>query len=641
MQKKNRKIYLENTPLEEALDNFFSALKRRGLSQLPGETIKVEDAQDRVTKKPVFARISSPHYHASAMDGVAVRAGDTHGASLRNPKTLKVPQEAVLVDTGAPLPRGKNAVIMIEDINWVGQEKVEILEPTSPWQHVRTIGEDLVASELIVSAGHQLRPVDIGAILAGGITHIEVEPCPEIAIVPTGTELVEPGSELKPGQVIEFNSRVLKGLIEEWGGKAYKEEKLDDEYQQIAQKIEALSTKNDLVIINAGSSAGAHDYTYQAIQKKGEVVTHGVAIRPGKPVVLGIVNDTPVIGVPGYPVSAVLAMELFVKPLLYNWRNQQVPEQEQVQAKISRRVTSSFNAREYLRVKSGKVNGEFVATPLGRGAGMIMSLVHADGMVVIPQMKEGLEKGEGVTVYLNRTRKQVENTVVAIGSHDISLDLLANEFYLNYPPFSLSSAHTGSMGGLMALKRGEAHLSGIHLLDVETGEYNWPYVQKYLAPEDHMMVNLAYRQQGLIVSAANPKGIKSIEDLSREDIRFVNRQKGAGTRMLLDYELSKLDITSDQVFGYDWEEVSHLAVAAAVKGGTADCGIGIQAAANALNLDFIPITMEKYDLVLPRKFWDWEGIQNILRALNSDSFKKAAERLPGYDFSECGEIFTP
>ncbi|ACB84043.1 molybdopterin biosynthesis protein [Natranaerobius thermophilus] len=635
---KKRKVYLDNTPLDEALETFFNALSEVEADTLAGETILTENAHGRITKEPVFAKVSSPHYHASAMDGIAVDSKKTQGASLRNPKILTTPQDAELVDTGSPIPHDKNAVIMIEDVDWAGRNEVEIVESVAPWQHVRTIGEDLVATELIVPAGQKLRPVDIGAILAGGVTEVTVEPKPRVAVVPTGTELVEPGERLKPGDVVEFNSRVLSGLVSQWGGKPSKEDKLPDDYDLIVETIKSLLPQNDLIIVNAGSSAGAQDYTYQAIKDMGEVISHGVAIKPGKPVILGIIDKTPVIGIPGYPVSAVLAMELFVKPLLYKWQNKSVPKQEEITAKISRRVVSSFNAQEYLRVKVGKVGDKFVATPLGRGASMIMSLVKSDGMIVIPQMREGLEKGEEIDVKLHRSKENIESTIVGIGSHDISLDILSNELSKRYPPYTLSSAHVGSMGGLMALKRGEAHMAGVHLLDPETGEYNIPHIKKYLSDQDIILVNLAYREQGLLVAKDNPKNIYGLEDLKREDVKMVNRQKGAGTRILLDYKLEELGISSEQLTGYDREEVNHLSVAAAVNGGTADCGLGIRAAAEALDLDFIPVSKERYDIAIPRDFWDWEGIQHILKVIRSEEFKHSIDELSGYDLSASGEI---
>ncbi|OWZ84753.1 molybdopterin biosynthesis protein [Natranaerobius trueperi] len=637
-RKKRRKVYLDNTPLDEAIDNFFNVLEEIGKDSLPSETVKTEDALHRITREPIFAKTSSPHYHASAMDGVAVKSQSTHRASLRNPKVLSIPEQAEIVDTGAPLPEDKDAVIMIEDVDWAGKKEIEIVEPAAPWQHVRTIGEDLVATELIVPAGQKLKPVDIGAILAGGITEVSVEPKPKVSVVPTGTELVEPGSDLEPGDIVEFNSHVLCGLISEWGGTPFRENKLDDDYEQIADTVRNLTSKQDLVVVNAGSSAGSHDYTYQVIKDLGEVICHGVAIKPGKPVILGIVDKTPVIGIPGYPVSATLTMELFVKPILYYWQNRKPYISKQIRANMSRRVVSSFNAQEYLRVKVGKVGDNFVATPLGRGAGMIMSLVKADGVTVIPQMREGIEKGEEVEVDLYRPKNEIESTVVGIGSHDISLDILSNELHKHFPPYSLSSAHVGSMGGIMALKREEAHIAGVHLLDSETGEYNKPHIEKYLKEEDVVLVNLAYREQGLIVSKGNPKNITGLHDIVRDDVSFVNRQKGAGTRILLDYKLKELGINSENILGYDREEVNHLSVAAAVNGNTADCGLGIRAAAEALDLEFVPVAKERYDLAIPRKYWEWDGIQYILQVIRSEGFKNSIDELSGYDLSSSGQI---
>lgn len=633
-----RKIYLDNISLEEAQDNFFNMIKEAGHKPEP-ETIPVEDSLDRITAEAVFARLSSPHYHASAMDGVAVRSKETYGAMETSPKALKIYDQYLPVDTGQPLPPGFDAVIMIEDIHQADEKTIEITSAAAPWQHVRPMGEDIVATELIIPVNHLIGPEDIGAMLAGGIWQVKVRKKPVVTIIPTGSELVQPGEVPAVGKIIEFNSRFFSGLVTRWGGEACPHDIVKDEYELIKKALLSAVEKSDLVIINAGSSAGSRDYTSAIIEEVGKLLAHGLAIKPGKPTVLGMVNKKPVVGVPGYPVSAFFVMDLVVKPLLYELQSLPVPERPRIKAVMSRKVVSSFKAQEFLRVKLGQVGEKMIATPLARGAGVITSLVKADGFVRVPQLKEGLETGEEVQVELVKDLKEIKNTVVSIGSHDLTLDIIANLLRLNYPEVSLSSAHVGSMGGLMALRRGETHLAGSHLLDEKTGEYNIPFIKRLLPGREVVLINLVYREQGLILPSGNPKKIESLEDLVSKDVSFVNRQKGAGTRLLLDYHLNRIKVNSRDIKGYDREEYSHLAVAAAVASGGADVGMGVLAAAKALGLDFLPLAEERYDIIIPQEFLDKDIIVKFLEVVRSDYFKREVKKLGGYDTRDTGETF--
>lgn len=633
-----RDVYLEEQPWEEALEKYLAHLEAVGaLKPGPAEMVPVEEALGRVTAAPVYARLSSPHYHAAAMDGYAVKASLTFGASETSPVRLAVGSEAVMVDTGDPLPEGCDAVIMIEDVHFVSPEVIEITQPVYPWQHVRPMGEDIVATEMILPAHHRVRPIDLGGLLAGGVAEVAVYPRPRVAILPTGTEVVEPGGELKPGSVIDSNSRVLAGLVAEWGGIPLRKGVIPDDFEVLRRSVLSALEEADLALVIAGSSAGSEDFTAKVIASLGRVLVHGVATKPGKPVILGEVNGKPVIGVPGYPVSAYLCAELFVKPILYRKVGTLPPEQPKIQAVLSRKLVSSLGVEEFVRVKLGQVGEKIMATPIARGAGITMSLIRADGIVRVPRLTEGYGAGEVVTVELLRPLEEIRETTVIIGSHDLTLDVLANYLRLLYPRASLSSAHVGSLAGLNALKRGEAHCAGTHLLDEETGEYNVSYIRRLLPDQPVVLVNLVYREQGLIVAKGNPKGIKGIEDLARPDVTFVNRQRGAGTRVLLDYYLKKLGIDPAQINGYEREEYTHMAVAAAVAGG-ADAGLGIRAAAQALGLDFIPLAEERYDLCIPKKYWDTPYIQRLLTVMAHPDFQREVRALGGYDLRDCGKI---
>jgi len=634
-----RNVYLSEQPLEEARQEYLAFLAREGaLAPGPPEEIPVIEAAGRVTAAPVFAAVSSPHFHAAAMDGLAVRARDTFGATEISPLTLRVPDQARVVDTGDPLPEGADAVIMIEDVHWTAEDAFEITSAAFPWQHVRVIGEDLVATEMIVPANHVVRPVDIGGLLAGGVTRLQVHPRPRVAFIPTGTEVVEPGGPLRPGDIVEYNSRVLGALVQEWGADFMRHDIVPDDYGRLRAALEQAVGTADVVVINAGASAGREDFSAALIGELGRVVTHGVAIKPGKPVILGLIQGKPVFGIPGYPVSAVLNAELFLRPVIYARLGRVVPPRRRVSALLSRRVVSPMGVDEFVRVKLGRVGDKIVCTPLGRGAGLILTLIRADGLLVVPRFNEGFEAGEMVEVELLRPLSEIDETAVVIGSHDIALDMLANHLKVKYPGAGLSSAHVGSLGGLLALRRGEAHLAGTHLLDEATGEYNISYIQKHLPGRGVVLLNLAYREQGFIVAPGNPSRISSFEDLARGGVRFVNRQRGAGTRVLLDYHLRLAGIGPEQVDGYGREEYTHMAVAAAVASGTADCGLGIRAAASALGLGFVPVAEERYDLCILKEYWDKPLVRRLLEVIRDPGFQAAVQALGGYDLRDCGRI---
>ena len=644
MEVGERNIYLHDVALSEALASWHAALEVEGLLEpLDAETVPLSAALGRVTAEPVWARISSPHYHASAMDGYAVRAEETRGASEANPLLLKIGSQAFPLDTGDPLPPTTNAVIKIEDTHLVAAaagDCIEILAATPPWKYVRPMGEDMVASELVLPANHRLRPQDLGAIAGCGHTAVAVYRRPRVAILPTGTELVEPGAELKPGDIIEYNSLVLGGMAEEAGCSVTRLPIERDVRASILATVEQALAENDIVVVNAGSSAGSEDFTASIVAELGRLCVHGIAMRPGHPVILGVARGKAIAGIPGYPVSAAMTFDLIVRPLLYRWQGQLPPERPTMQAVLTRKVLSPMGEDEFMRVSLGKVGERVVATPLAGGAGVLMSLVKADGIVTIPRFSEGHHAGETVTVELLRSPRAIEQTIVAIGSHDMTLDLLADQLQRRNPTLRLSSAHVGSIGGLLALQRGEAHLAGSHLLDDESGEYNVRYLREMLVDQGVPVVLLGFvnRVQGLMVPHDNPKGIHDLEDLLRGDVVFVNRQRGAGTRVLLDYKLKQRQIDPRQIQGYDRQEYTHLAVAAAVASGAADCGLGILAAARALDLDFIPLFDERYDLVIPTRFYESRHLQPLLSLIRDPAFARSVEALGGYGTRQMGKI---
>jgi len=635
-----RNIYINNMNLEEALKLWERKLLEAGcLKPLEPETIPVDESLGRITAEPVFARLSSPFYNGAAMDGIAVRFQDTIRANETNPIRLSLYSQFEWVNTGNVLPENFDAVIMVEDVQPIDEKTVEIIAPVTPWKHVRTIGEDIVTTELILPDGHRIRPIDLGAMLATGLTEIKVRKLPTALVLPTGSELVQPGDPLKPGNIIEFNSRVLAGYLKEWGIQAGRSSIVTDKPHALKKAITDAVAKFDIVIVNAGASAGSKDHTAVVISELGETVLHGVNIRPGKPVILGIINGKPVIGLPGYTISAVITLNLFARKLVDFLLGAQSTPPRFLEANLARPLSSKLGVQEYIRVKLGRVGDVMMATPAGRGAGAVMSLVQADGFLIIPANSEGLGAGEKVRIELLRDEHEIQNTLVFIGSHDNILDVLSNLLYRLRPVCRLSSAHVGSMGGILAIKRGEAHLAGTHLLDEETGDYNISFIKKFLPDVPLQLINLTYREQGLLVPKGNPLDIKGFEDMTRKEVRFINRQRGAGTRLLTDMHLKRLGITHEQVNGYDREEYTHMNIASAIASNNADTGLGIRAAAVALDLDFIPVAEERYDLILPKAFIDDPKVLSLLKTIRENNeFRRIVEGLGGYDLRDCGRV---
>ncbi len=632
-----RNVYLKMRTLQAAREMWEG--KTGGLRTVT-ERVATTCSVGRVTARPVVSERSVPHYHGAAMDGYAVRAGDTYGAGDTSPLCLRAGETAHAVDTGDILPEGTDAVIMIEDVEDVSPGEIEIRAAAFPWQHVRKVGEDIVCGELLLPQNHVVRPADAGALLAAGILGLEVFGKPKVFVQPTGDEIIpaEKAADAKPGDIIEFNGTILSAMVEECGGTPMLGAIVPDDYESLKDALRNGVEAADVVLMMAGSSAGSGDFIRAVLEETGEVLTHGVAMMPGKPVVLGMVNGKPVIGLPGYSVSAIMAFEQFVRPLLYSLQGAPCPAFPTISATLGRRMPSKLGLEEFARVILGRVNGEVVAMPLQRGAAIITSLTRADGILQIPQELEGLEEGARVEVRLLRPREVLDYALVMIGSHDNTIDLIANELKGRDGRIHLSSSNVGSLGGLTALQRGLAHFAGSHLLDTQTGEYNFSYIERYLRKTPVRVVQLAMREQGLLLAKGNPKKITGIEDLLRPDVSFINRQAGSGTRVLFDYSIRQMGLSADRIRGYEQEEFTHMGVAIAVLSGRADAGMAIYSSARALDLEFIPVARERYDLVIAESAWSDFKIRTTLDVIVSDSFRETATEMGGYDVSNSGMV---
>ena len=630
--------FIRDVPAAQALDAWRAAREAAGCpGRLASIAVPVTEAAGMVTAAPVWATRSSPPFDAAGMDGIAITAADTLGASETTPVYL-APGAYDVVDTGDPMPADRDAVVMREHVHYDADGRAELRAAVAPYQHVRSIGEDVSAGELLLPEGHRLRAADLAAAVAAGQTRLFVRKKAVVLILPTGDEVRPIGTQPGPGEILDTNSLMLAEQAREAGCEARCLPIEPDDPERIAAAVTAAAPECDLLIVIAGSSAGRDDYTARVVSSVGTLAVHGVAVRPGHPVVLGVVGRTPVLGAPGYPVSAALTFDIFASPVLAELSGAPPRRRPATTAKLARKLASPLGMDDWVRVRLGSVGGDLVATPLPRGAGVLTSLVRADGLLVVPAGVEGHHAGSSVSVELLRGLDEIARTIVAIGSHDLVLDLAASALRADDPLVTLVSSNVGSLGGLVALRDGLCHIAGSHLLDVASGEYTLPFVDRVFgsAAAEVVVVRLVHREQGLMVAPGNPLGLGGIEDLARPGVRYVNRQRGAGTRVLLDHSLAQLGIAADSVTGYAREEPTHLAVAAAIASGRGDAGLGITAAARALGLDFVPVTWEPYDLVVAPGTLDGPLLEPLWALLRSDKFQAAVTDLGGYSAKEMG-----
>lgn len=621
--------YLTNVPLDEAVAEYMTVLKAQGMEP-KSEEVPVFEANGRITAEAVYAHICAPHYNASAMDGIALMASVTFGATETTPVRLRE-TDFIQVDTGDPMPENTDAVVMIEDVVRDGDD-VLLYNAAVPWQHVRQIGEDVCAGDMILPSYTEITPASLGAMLAGGVLTVKVIKPPVVGIIPTGDEIVAPCTDPKPGDIIEFNSTIFSGILSNWGAVPKTYPIVKDIKEDIINTMKQAVSECDAVIINAGSSAGRDDYSSLAVKTVGEVLYHGIAIKPGKPAILGYANEKPILGVPGYPVSGIIVLEEIMKPVMEILTGKNLHRQEQIEATITRVMTSPLKYREFVRVRLGVTeDGKYTAVPLSRGAGVVTSFVKADGILDVPQDCEGYEVGDKVVVNLLKPKSDLDRTLTIIGSHDPMLDEITDILKISNPDTVVSSSHVGSMGAIMAIKRGEAQMGAIHLLDETTGEYNNSYIAKHFPNGGVKLVKGVKRIQGIMVAKGNPKNITSFEDMQRDDISYVNRQKGSGTRILCDYLIKDKGMDASKIYGYEREEFTHTSVAAQIATGTADAGLGIYSAAKTYDLDFIPICNEEYDLLIDENAYNTPKVQAFINVLHTDELKSRLENLGGYE----------
>lgn len=624
--------FLQSVKLEDALEivkDLYNAS-----SYVPQkETISVYDSLHRIAFSSVYAKVSSPSYNASAMDGVTTKSVLTENASEKTPITIQK-ENYVQVNTGNVIPDQFDTVIMIEDIVLNEDQSITIIKSHGLYENIRPIGEDIAMGDMILPKNTIITPIHIAALLAGGIRQIDVIQKPRVAIIPTGDEIITDIDKLEKGKIVDSNSYFMKNELLTINASPTIFDVCKDNYSTLEKTILKATYDFDLILIGAGSSAGTKDYANLVIKNNGELLVHGISIKPGKPTIIGMINNTPVIGIPGYPVSTYISFDLIVKTLIAHMTSLRPSPRIKVKAKVSKKIYSSLKNKEYIRVQLGNVNGELIATPLARGAGITMSLVRADGLLIIDRLNEGYVKGDFVDVLLLKNDVDVSNTLVSIGSHDVLLDIV-NDLMSNNG-FHLSSSHVGSFSGVLSMKNNEAHIAPVHILDKD-GNYNEMLIDQYLSKDYHLVKGVS-RIQGLYLKKGNKKNIKSFEDLMRKDVNFVNRQKGSGTRILFDYLLDKMKINPDNINGYSYELTTHTLVAASVLDERYDTGLGVKSVAALYDLDFIEIANEEYDFLVHKDTLELESYKQFIQVLQSCEFKEKLDTLGGYKIENIGTI---
>ncbi|MCD4784470.1 MAG: molybdopterin biosynthesis protein [Candidatus Eremiobacteraeota bacterium] len=633
-----KSLTLQMNSLNESLERWFCELEYRGfLNRNTIEKIPIADSLNCISANTVTAAISVPHFYSASVDGIAVLSSSTFSATATTPLTLKIGEDAQFIDTGMPILPGFDAVVPIEDVKLKSIEGVEITGSYAPWENVRPLGEEMAAQEVILPANHRIRSFDIAALFAGGHSHIDVVRKTRIGILPVGSALVPTGSIPAVGQAMETSSQILSNTVLQWGAHPILVDIVDENLVELSKKVDMIKSDVDLLCIIGGPSLGTA-LIADMLNRKGELICYGLQIKPGMSTCLGIIDDCPIIGLPGYAMSAYIAFNHFAKPVIYKKLGINAPDKKIFKAYLSRTVRSPEDVDEFIRASLGYVDNMPVAVPISRGANILMSLVRADGIIHISNKKSKIQAGELVNVELLRPRNDLKNKVFMAGSYDICFDILRNEILRQNPDIILYNSNVGSMRGLIALKAGFCHLSGIHFFDDETGEFNIPIVKMFLDDMPLILVNLLHRQLGFLVNKGNPKNILNFEDLTRPDVKLTNRIRGSGTRMILDYYLKKNKIEINRIKGYPDEAHTHLTLASAIASGHADVGLGISAAAKASNLDFIPLIPERMDFVIPKKYLNTYSIKSLLSIIGSEKFKKEISMLDGYSTEMTGNI---
>ncbi len=649
-----RKVFRDVVTIDEARNLLFNHFTPKRAV----ETVPLHLAVGRVLAKDVYALTDVPPFDRATMDGYAVRAEDTFTAEEDNPVILKVtgvieagkkPEievnrgEAAEIATGAMMPKGANAVVMVEYTR-KRRDEIEVFKPVSPGENVMYAGSDIMAGELIAREGSKLTHREIGVMAACGIKEVEVYRKPRVAVISTGNELVSPGEKLVEGKIYDVNSYSLAAAVEENGGEAILIGIARDDEAEMRRMIDKALREADIVMTSGSTSAGAGDVMYRILDEFNPgVIVHGIAIKPGKPAIIAVSDSKPIFGLPGYPTSAMTVFEVMVAPVIREMAGISESEMTRLKARLALKVFSAEGRREFLPVNVVEGAEGYSAYPVsGSYSGAVTAFAFTDGFVEIPENVVMLEEGEEVEIRLFSQLRPAD--LMIIGSHCVGVDILLS-ILREKKPYMSKVINVGSTGGILAVKRGEADIAGTHLLD-ESGVYNEPIIRKY-GLRNVLLVKGYLREQGLIVARGNPKRIRGFEDLLREDVTFINRNRGSGTRILTDMYLKevaeKRGVSFQELIasikGYTVEAKTHTSVAVAVASGKADVGVGIKSVAVNYGLDFIPLRSEEYDFLIRKGRMEKEAVRDFLDCLTSEEFASRLQKVDGLEvYDRTGEV---
>lgn len=643
-----RKIFKKLVGVEEAWESFYKHYKPGPLGV---EDVSIEKAYGRILAEDVTSPIDVPGFDRALMDGFAVIAQDTFGAEEDTPIKLRYVGKveagdkpevevqsgtALEIATGAPMPKGSNAVVMVEYTQRDG-DSIQVFRAVAPNENVMAAGTDIMVGELIQRRGDRLTSRELGVLAAIGLKFVRVYRRPRVAILSTGNEIVLPGEPLRYGKIYDVNSNAIIGALTEIECEPIFLGIVTDNLDDMRGKLKKAFDSADAVITSGSTSAGVGDLLYRVINDLGEpgLIVHGLSVKPGKPTIMAVVDGKPLFGLPGYPTSALMIYQSVVQPILAKMAGLATTRAGlKVRGRVAFRIFSAKGRREFLPVHlvADEAGGYMVYPTMG-GSGAITSLAMADGFVDIPENMDFLDEGDEVAVELFSSELKPADLVI-IGSHCSGIDVLLSQLHSSHPGLTAKVINVGSVGGLQAVKRGEADLAGIHLLDEGSGEYNVPFLAEYGLLESASLVRGYKREQGFIVARGNPKKIQGFKDLLRKDVTFMNRNLGSGTRILIDINLRKLadeskvpfQALASRVQGYHVEAKTHSAAASAVANDRADMSVGIRSVASMYGLDFLPIADESYDFLIPKKRLKKPSVQSFLETLRSEAFHDALQK---------------
>src|SRR5262245_22068510 len=635
--------FLEVVSAEEARVRFEQHLD---LGPLPAETVALAESRTRVLANDVIAAVDAPPFDRSNVDGFALRASDTVGATDGNPRILALNPEVIAcgympeitviagtctaIATGGVIPRGADAVVMIEQTELIedGHPRIELRRAAAPGQFVSYAGSDIARGETLLRRGTRIGAREIGMLAACGLDRIEVVRRPKVAVVSTGDELVEPGKPLRPAGVYDSNGAIIAAAVAEAGGEPLSFGAFPDDAATLEKTIREALAAGDMVVLSGGTSKGAGDLSHRVVSQLGKpgILVHGVALKPGKPLCLGVIGDKPVVVLPGFPTSAIFTFHAFAAPVIRARAGLPPESAETTSARVPVRIASELGRKEFVLVSLIEGEQSTIAFPTGKGSGAVTSFSQADGFLEIDALASALDADSEMQVTLIGNAARAPDLVI-MGSHDVALDVIVGA--LATRGFSSRVLAIGSLGGMAAASRGECDIAPVHLMDPASGQYN-----KHLAGPGLSLVPGWRRMQGILFRPGDARfegrnakeALKII--LADSTALMVNRNAGAGTRLLTDKLLE-----GARPAGYANQPKSHNAVAAAIAQGRADWGLAIEPVAKLYGLGFLPVSPEHYDFLVADNRRERPGVQGFLAALRDD---RVRARISALGLEPCG-----